>query len=84
MIGNVHGRAPYNLWSPGSYTLNSSLRKSFPIHESTRFTFEADCFNVPNKVTFGYASTNIDASNFGQTKSGSGNRDWQFAGRIDF
>jgi len=84
MIGNVPNRAPYSLWSPGTYSLNASLRKSFPIYDNVKFTFQADCFNVPNKVTFGYASTNIDASNFGQTNSGSGNRDFQFAGRIEF
>ena len=84
MIGNAHNRAPFSLWSPGNYSLNSSLRKSFPIREKVKFTFDAECFNVPNKVSFGYASTNIDASNFGQTNSGSGNRDWQFAGRIEF
>lgn len=84
MIGNAPGRAPHNLWNPGSYSLNASLRKSFPIWEGLKFTFQADCFNVPNKVTFGYASTNIDAANFGQTNNGSGNRDWQFAGRLDF
>lgn len=84
MIGNAPNRAPYSLWSPGTYSLNASLRKSFPIYDNVKFTFQADCFNVPNKVTFGYASTNIDASNFGQTNSGSGNRDFQFAGRIEF
>jgi hypothetical protein len=84
MIGNANSRAPFNLWSPGSYTLNASVRKSFPIHDTLKFTFEADCFNVPNKVTFGYASTSIDATNFGQTNSGSGNRDFQFALRLDF
>jgi hypothetical protein len=84
MIGNAPNRAPYSLWGVGSYTLNASLRKSFPIYDNVKFTFQADCFNVPNKVTFGYASTNIDASNYGQTNAGSGNRDFQFAGRIDF
>lgn len=84
MIGNAPSRAPYSLWSPGSYSLNASLRKSFPITDHSKFTFQADCFNVPNKVTFGYASTNIDATNFGQTNSGSGNRDFQFAGRFEF
>ena len=84
MIGNAPSRAPFSLWSPGSYTLNASLRKAFPIHDSLKFTFEADCFDVPNKVTFGYASTSIDATNFGQTNSGSGNRDFQFALRLDF
>jgi hypothetical protein len=84
MIGNANSRAPFNLWGPGSYTLNASVRKSFPIYDTLKFTFEADCFNVPNKVTFGYASTSIDATNFGQTNSGSGNRDFQFALRLDF
>ncbi|MBB5062301.1 carboxypeptidase-like regulatory domain-containing protein [Granulicella mallensis] len=84
MIGNAPNRAPHNLWSPGSYTLNASLRKSFPIVNRYKFTFQADCFDVPNNVAFGYASTNIDSANFGQSNNGSGNRDWQFAGRFEF
>lgn len=83
-IGNAPDRAAYNLWSPGTHNFDMSLRKSFPLWEQVKFTFQADCFNVENKVTFGYASTNIDASSFGQSNLGSGNRDWQFAGRIDF
>jgi hypothetical protein len=84
MFGNANSRAPFNLWTPGSYTLNASLRKSWPIYDRLKFTFEADAFNVPNKVTFGYASTSVSATNFGQTNSGSGNRDFQFALRLDF
>jgi hypothetical protein len=77
-------RAPFNLWAPGTHNFDASVRKSFPIWENVKFTFQADCFNVENKVTFGYASTSIDSSSFGQSNLGSGNRDWQFAGHVDF
>lgn len=83
-FGNANSRAPWNLWTPGSYTLNASVRKSWPIYEKLKFTFEADAFNVPNKVTFGYASTSVSSTAFGQTNTGSGNRDFQFALRLDF
>jgi hypothetical protein len=84
LIGNVPSRAPADLWSPGTYAWNASLRKSFPIVGTYKFTFQADCFNVTNKVTFGYASTDTNNSAFGTTNNGSGNRDWQFAGRFEF
>jgi len=84
LIGNAPDRAPFNLWAPGTHNFDASVRKSFPIWENVKFTFQADCFNVENKVTFGYASTSIDSTSFGQTNLGSGNRDWQFAGHIDF
>ena len=84
LIGNAPLRAPFNLWAPGTHNFDASVRKSLPIWESVKFTFQADCFDVENKVTFGYASTSIDSSSFGQTNLGSGNRDWQFAGHIDF
>jgi Carboxypeptidase regulatory-like domain len=84
LIGNAPDRAPFNLWAPGTHNFDASVRKNFPIWENVKLTFQADCFNVENKVTFGYASTSIDSTSFGQTNLGSGNRDWQFAGHIDF
>jgi hypothetical protein len=64
LIGNAPLRAPFNLWAPGTHNFDASVRKSLPIWESVKFTFQADCFDVENKVTFGYASTSIDSSSF--------------------
>ncbi len=53
-IGDAPRTAPYQLWNPSSYRLDASLRRTFNITpERVKFIFEADCLNVPNKVTFG-------------------------------
>src|SRR5258705_3507888 len=94
-IGDAPRTAPYHLFSPSTYRLDASLRRTFNItKERVKFIFEVDCLNVPNKVTFGNISTAwVDpnssptaaaASNFGTVGSASGNRDFQLAGRLNF
>lgn len=51
LLGNSPRTAPLGLRGPGSQDLDASLRRTFPIHESIAFVFEADCLNVWNKVT---------------------------------
>ncbi len=78
-------RTNLNLWSPSHYNLNASLQRSFNITpERVKFVFQADAFNVTNKVTFGGINTVATSSTFGQVTSASGNRDFQFSGRINF
>ena len=94
LIGNAPRTAAYGLRNPGTQNLNAGLRRSFPLgRESRTFVFEANCFNVWNKVTFGgpSAAWSYNSSSFGQitgvTGGGggaSGARDWQFAGHINF
>ena len=95
LIGNAPRTAAYGLRNPGTENLNAGLRRSFPLgrNESRNFVFEANCFNVWNKVTFGnpsatwsYGSTSFGAptSTTGAGGGPSGARDWQFAGHINF
>jgi hypothetical protein len=96
LIGNAPRTAAYGLRGPGNQNLNAGLRRSFPLgrNESRNFVFEASCFNVWNKVTFGSpsASWSYGSGSFGTTSSASsasgggpsGARDWQFAGHINF
>jgi hypothetical protein len=92
LIGNAPRTAPYALRNPGTENLNAGLRRSFPLgNESRTFVFEANCFNVWNKVTFGGPGAGWSASSFGTitgaTGGGggsSGARDWQFAGHLNF
>ncbi len=85
-IGNVARTAPYGLRNPYRWNDDISLRRTFPLHESLNFVFEADCLNVANHPTF----TNINTSwapgsaSFGTVGGATGNRDWQLAGRINF
>ena len=52
LIGNAPRTAAYGLRNPGTQNLNAGLRRSFPLgRESRTFVFEANCFNVWNKVT---------------------------------
>jgi hypothetical protein len=94
LIGNAPRTAPLNLRNPGTENLNAGLRRSFPLgNESRTFVFEANCFNVWNKVTFSGPSAGwaYNSTTFGTISSvtgggggPSGARDWQFAGHINF
>ena len=83
-------RTNLNLWSPSHYNLNASLQRTFNITpERVKFVFQADAFNVSNKVTFGGINTTVSlkpgtSNTFGEVTSASGNRDFQFSGRINF
>ncbi len=84
-FGNSARTAALNLWNPSGYNLDMSLRRTFPIFERTKLQFEADAFNVTNKVVFGGIGQNIDSSNFGQvSKQQNLSRDIQLAARIEF
>jgi len=82
-------RAGLNLWTPSVYNINASLRRSFNLTPSGRvkFIFQADCSNCSNKVTFtGINSTwsSATTNTFGEITSATGNRAFQFSGRITF
>ncbi|MFT4111156.1 TonB-dependent receptor domain-containing protein [Silvibacterium sp.] len=82
-------RTGLNLWSPSVYNINASIRRSFNLTKSERvkFIFQVDCSDCTNKVTFGGISSTWSAatsSTFGEVTSASGNRDFQFSGRVNF
>lgn len=86
-IGDAPRSAALNLWNPSHYELDTSLQRTFDIvRERLQFVFHVDCLNVPNKVTFGGISTawGPGSTTFGTVGSASGNRDFQFAGRLVF
>jgi hypothetical protein len=87
LIGNAPRTKPLNLNNPGTWDTDSGLRRSFPIHETLAFVFEADCLNTTNHVTFNgpNVSWSAGSTSFG-TVSGIANapRDFQFAGHINF
>jgi hypothetical protein len=86
LIGNAPRTLPYGVRNPYTWNVDSGLRRTFPIKESLAFVFEADCLNVWNHVTFGSPSASwaSGSSTFGTISSASGNRDWQFAGHLNF
>jgi hypothetical protein len=86
-IGDAPRSAALGLRNPGKYNLDMSLRRSFNITpERVRFIFQVDCTDVTNKTTFGGINVTWapGSTAFGQVTSASGNRDFQFSGRVNF
>jgi hypothetical protein len=87
-IGDAPRTYPYQLRGPS--TLNGGnlgIRRSFNLTpERVRLIFQADCFDVANHNTKGTINQAWGATSttFGSVSSASGNRDFQFAGRVNF
>jgi hypothetical protein len=84
-IGNAPRTYPYGLRAPGGDETDVSLRRTFGVWESLKFTFQGDVFNLTNNVRFSAPGSAVGSSSFGLI-SGTANssRDIQFSGRIDF
>ena len=88
LFGNTARTAPYNIYGPGNYNLDISLRRSFALHlgESSRLSLQADLYNVTNHTQFTVASAVFGNAAFGQVSGTQANtrRSAQLSGRIDF
>jgi hypothetical protein len=89
LIGNAARTHAYGIRNPYTWNVDAGMRRTFPIHEAIAFTFEADCINVWNHVTFNSpnAAWAPGSANFGTiagVSTNPGPRDWQFAGHITF
>ena len=87
LIGNAPRTLPYGTRNPYTWNVDSGLRRTFPIHESVNFVFEADCLNVWNHVTFGGPGGSFGSATFGTITGVSSTypaRDFQFAGHLNF
>ncbi len=88
VFGNTARTAPYNLYGPGNYDLDLSLRRSFALHitESSRLNFQADLYNVTNHTEFTVASAVYGNASFGQVSGTQANtrRSAQLSARIEF
>jgi hypothetical protein len=86
LIGNAPRAAPFGLRNPGNQNLNAAVRRTFPITERVAFAFQADCFNVWNKQTWGgpNAGWSPGSTTFGQSGTPSAIRAFQFTGRLSF
>ena len=84
-IGTAPRTAPYGLHAPARPNLDLSLRRTFDLSpERFRFIFEVDCLNVANHPTFSNLNGVVGSAAFGTFSGASGNRDFQFAGRLNF
>jgi Carboxypeptidase regulatory-like domain/TonB dependent receptor len=88
IFGNTARTAPYNIYGPGNYNLDISLRRSFALHlgESSRLSLQADLYNVTNHTQFTVASAVFGNASFGQVSGTQANtrRSAQLSGRIEF
>jgi Carboxypeptidase regulatory-like domain len=81
------GNAPIgNIFGPGNYNWDMSLRKNFPIRESMNISFQWDVFNVFNRVDYNNPSTTITSSSFGEISGVNSNsqREMQFGLKFAF
>jgi hypothetical protein len=86
-FGNAPRTAAWNIYGPGNYQLDISLRRSFGLRfrESAKLSFQADMYNVTNHTQFSVASAVWGNASFGQV-GGQANlpRQVQLTGRFDF
>jgi hypothetical protein len=82
----TYGDAGRNsLVGPGRTNFDTSIFKSFPVHEQMQFQFRLEAFNVFNHPQFGYPNATIGNSQVGQITSIVGNaRNLQASLRFDF
>jgi Carboxypeptidase regulatory-like domain len=86
LFSNSPRTAPYNLYGPGNYDIDISLRRSFGLHfEGSRLLLQADLYNVTNHTQFGGIGTVFGSSTFGTVSTQANNsRDAQLTARFEF
>ncbi len=84
--GAVFGNMGQEVYSgPGQVTNNTSLLRSFPVHESAFLEFRMDAFNSLNHPTFAAPDAAFTDSAFGHVTATTGApRTLQFAGTLNF
>ncbi len=68
----------------GTREWDAALQKSIPIHESMRFSFKAEFFNLPNNVNWGAPVTDINNPSFGRITSAGSSRNGQVSGTFSW
>jgi hypothetical protein len=87
LIGNAPRTGAWNLRNPPQWSLNTGVRRTFPIWERLAFTFEADAFNTLNHVLFSNpnATWGPGSTSFGTITSASNSpRQFEIAGHLTF
>ena len=78
--------APYNLYGPGNYDIDISIRRSFGLHfEGSHLLLQADLYNVTNHTQFGGIGTSFGSPTFGTVSTqANSSRDAQLSARFEF
>lgn len=83
--GNAARNAPYGLFAPHTTNIDANIQKRFSLFEGVKFLFEADVFNLPNRVYFGAPNSTLSSASFGTfTSQANSPRKFQFLGRFEF
>jgi hypothetical protein len=84
-FGDAARTAPFNMYGPGNYDIDISLRRNFALTERAHLTFEGDLYNLTNHTQFLVGGTVFGSASFG-TVSGQANssRDAQLSLRLEF
>ena len=82
----TYGNAGRNsLIGPGRTNFDTSLFKTFPLHESTVLQFRVEAFNIFNHPQFGYPNQTVGSAQVGQITSIVGTpRNLQASLRLEF
>ena len=84
-LGRLGDTRPAQLDAPGFRDIDSSIFRTFGIHEGFRFQIRGEATNVFNLTNLGTPTTAMNNSSFGKvTGSGGSNRIIQVGGRILF
>jgi hypothetical protein len=86
---SAYGNTRQNAFvGPGSFNLDSSVFRKFPITDKANLELRAEAFSITNTPQFGNPSSNISNADFGQINAANGNatgnRVMELAGKITF
>lgn len=85
LLGNAPRTGAFHLQNPGAQNVDTSLRRTIPIHEKINLQVEVDCLNTWNHVIFGGPSAAFGSATFGTVTTVSNSpRDFQLAGHFNF
>ena len=85
-LPGTYGNSPRNYFvGPKSFNIDSSLSRSFPLHEALALTLRLEAFNVLNHPNFGNPSASVfTPTSFGKVSSAAAPRIFQAAAKITF
>ena len=79
------GNARWNsLVAPHYVNVDTTLVRTFPVHESMNLQFRAEAFNAFNHVNFGQPSNTLSTPTFGTIQTANSPRILQLAGKFNF
>jgi hypothetical protein len=85
LIGNAPRTAALQLFNPGAQNVDTSLRRTFKLHEAMNLQVEVDCLNTWNHDIFSGPSGVFGSAAFGTITSVSNKpRGFQLAGHFNF